>query len=148
MTPGDGVERMFRDQVLHLAGTTSFARGWVNSGRLSRPCIYPLAAPDDPNFPAESRPGAVAPDAPLADGWLMNRLGGEAVLLAIGCAAPQDTPCRVLDLPATAELQQRYLGEAASALYLIRPDQVIAARWTDAQAGELADALRMMWEGA
>ncbi|WP_424972346.1 FAD-dependent oxidoreductase [Dinoroseobacter sp. S76] len=148
MTPGDGVERMFRDQVLHLAGTTSFARGWVNSGRLSRPCIYPLAAPDDPTLPPGARPGAVAPDAPLANGWLMNHLGHEPVLLALGRAAPQEAPCRVLELPATAEIQQRYLGEAESALYLIRPDQVIAARWTDAEAGALADAFRMMWEGA
>ncbi|MEM1077942.1 MAG: FAD-dependent oxidoreductase [Pseudomonadota bacterium] len=147
MTPGEGIERMFRDQVLHLAGKTSFARGWVNSGRLSRPCTYPVAGPDDPQLPVEARPGAVAPDAPLSDGWLLNQLGGDAVLVTLGLAAPDGVACRVLDLPATSETRQRYLGRAEQACYLIRPDQVIAARWVDADAAAIADALRALWKG-
>ena len=41
MTPADGVERQFRDAVLSLAGKAAFARGLVNAGRLSMPCVYP-----------------------------------------------------------------------------------------------------------
>ncbi|MDZ4096902.1 MAG: FAD-dependent monooxygenase, partial [Paracoccaceae bacterium] len=63
ISPGDGAERWFRDAVLDLAGRTEFARPMVNSGRLSQPCVYPLAAPDDPILPRGAQPGAVAPDA-------------------------------------------------------------------------------------
>ncbi|MGB8623442.1 MAG: FAD-dependent monooxygenase, partial [Paracoccaceae bacterium] len=61
MTPAPGIERLFRDQVLALADKLPFARSWVNSGRLSVPCVYPSAGADDPRLPAVSRPGAVAP---------------------------------------------------------------------------------------
>ena len=71
MSPEDGVERLFRDAVLHLASRADFARPMVNSGRLSRPCTYPLTAPDA-DLPASARPGAVAPDAPLGEGWLLE----------------------------------------------------------------------------
>ena len=70
MSPAAGAERLFRDAVLALTARADFARPMVNSGRLSRPCIYPVGGPDDPALPADSRPGAVAPDAPLADSWL------------------------------------------------------------------------------
>ncbi|WP_424966356.1 FAD-dependent oxidoreductase [Dinoroseobacter sp. S375] len=147
MTPGDGVERMFRDQVLHLAGQTAFARGWVNSGRLSRPCTYPSKGPDAPSMPEGTCPGAVAPDAPIAEGWLLSELGRDLVLLAIGAAPPDGLDCRLLNLPVTPELQARYLGEAKAGFYLIRPDQVIAARWTEGDATQIADAIRAVWEG-
>lgn len=38
MTPKTGMERIFRDSVLGLAGEHAFARRLVNSGRLSQPC--------------------------------------------------------------------------------------------------------------
>jgi 3-(3-hydroxy-phenyl)propionate hydroxylase len=38
-------------------------------------------------------------------------------------------------------LKDRYLGQAASAIYLIRPDQHIAARWTECNPGQVAKAL-------
>jgi 3-(3-hydroxy-phenyl)propionate hydroxylase len=129
MTPAPGAERLFRDQVLALSAHAAFARPMVNSGRLSLPCIYPLdGAPDDGRLPPSSRPGAVAPDAPLGDGWLLDRLGRQAVLLAIGCPPPA-AGCRLETVPVTQEVRQRYLGKADRALYLVRPDQVVAARW-------------------
>lgn len=148
MTPEDGIERLFRDQVLALAAKAPFARPMVNSGRLSKPCTYPLdGAPDDPRLPAATRPGSVAQDAPLGNGWLMEALGRRPVLLAIGCDAPDVEGVEALRLDATPDLSTRYLGEAGQALYLIRPDQVIAARWTDADAGAVAQALAAIWEG-
>jgi hypothetical protein len=42
-----------------------------------------------------------------------------------------------------AVLTARYLGPASTAAYLIRPDQVVAARWDHAvDAGVVAAAIR------
>ena len=148
MSPAAGAERLFRDAVLALAGKAGFARPLVNSGRLSRPCVYPLAGPDDPALPFEARPGAVAPDAPLIDGWLIDRLGREPVMLAIGQPAPQGTGVRVLELAVTPEVRNRYLGRAAQALYLIRPDQIVAARWVTATGEAIAKEAAAIWRDA
>jgi 3-(3-hydroxy-phenyl)propionate hydroxylase len=146
MSPGPGAERLFRDAALALAGRAAFARPLVNSGRLSRPCIYPLpGAPDDPALPQVSRPGAVAPDAPLGGDWLLHRLGGRPVLLALGQAAPAVAGLETVTLDPTPELTARYLGSAPAALYLIRPDQVVSARWTAATAAEVGAALAEVW---
>jgi 3-(3-hydroxy-phenyl)propionate hydroxylase len=40
----------------------------------------------------------------------------------------------------------RYLGKNASALYLLRPDQVVAARWLAATPGEIDAAHKAIWE--
>ena len=141
MSPAPGAERLFRDAVLHLAARAPFARPLVNSGRLSRPCTYPLEAPDDKALPATSRPGSVAPDAPLPGGWLIDQLGHDPVLLAIGTAAPKVEGLRTLTLTPTPELQARYLGPVPAALYLIRPDQIVAARWLTADPTAIAQAL-------
>lgn len=143
MSPRPGAERLFRDQVLALAGTAPFARAMVNGGRLSVPCVYPLDGPDDARLAPAARPGAVAPDAPLpGGGWLIDRLGGEIVLLDIGGAAPADPPegVRRLRLDPTPEIDRRYLGDLTRAAYLIRPDQVVAARWAEAGPTDIANA--------
>ncbi len=146
MSPAPGAERLFRDAVLALAGKAAFARPLVNSGRLSVACTYPLTGPDDAALPFAARPGAVAPDAPLGEGWLIDRLGRETVLLAFGRAAPEVSGVTVLDLPVTAEVRARYLGQAAGALYLIRPDQIVAARWQTAMPETIAAAHAAIWE--
>jgi 3-(3-hydroxy-phenyl)propionate hydroxylase len=140
MSPAAGAERVFRDAVLHLAGRAGFARPMVNSGRLSHPCIYPLTGPDDPSLPSAARPGAVAPDAPLGNGWLSDALGGQFTLLALGRPAPK-TDLPVVAPEVTRTLRARYLGAAPHAVYLIRPDQVVAARWVDADATAITHAL-------
>jgi 3-(3-hydroxy-phenyl)propionate hydroxylase len=118
----------------------------VNSGRLSRPCIYPLTAPDDPALPLESRPGAVAPDAPVPQGWLIDQLGREPLLLAIGQPAPMVAGLNSLALAPTPDLHARYLGTAPNALYLIRPDQIVAARWLTATREAIFEAATAIWE--
>jgi len=150
MTPDDGIERLFRDQVLALAAKADFARPMVNSGRLSNPCVYPSPlAPDAADLPTVSRPGAVAPDAPIDGGWLIDRLGRRPVLLAVNAdgddlpAAVPDLP--ILHLPKTDMIAARYLGDAPHALYLIRPDQVVAARWRRADGADIAAALAALW---
>ncbi len=146
MSPEDGIERLFRDAVLHLASRADFARPMVNSGRLSKPCVYPLTAPDA-DLPAQSRPGAVAPDAPLGTGWLTEVLGRDFVLLSLGGTAPQIDGLRSLHPDLTDALRSRYLGDKPQAIYLIRPDQVVAARWISADATQIKAALAAAWEG-
>lgn len=146
MSPAAGAERLFRDAVLALAAKAPFARPLVNSGRLSAPCTYPLTGADDPQLPASSRPGAVAPDAPLPQGWLIDQLGGAPILLAIGHTAPKVEGLKTLSLTPTPELQARYLGAVPAALYLIRPDQIVAARWQVATAETITKAAKTIWE--
>lgn len=146
MTPADGVERSFRDAVLALAHNCAFARPLVNSGRLSRACTYPLKnAPDDPRLPAGARPGSVAPDAPVPTGWLLDQLGGRPVLLAIGVETPQIDGTKMVFVDATPEIRDRYLGNQTGAIYLIRPDQVIAGRWVDPDAAEVENVISGFW---
>lgn len=146
MSPEPGVERLFRDAVLALAGHADFARPMVNSGRLSRPCVYPLDAPDA-DLPAGARPGAVAPDAPLGDGWLLDALGLGFVVLALGQPAAVVKGARSLAPDVNDHLQRRYLGAQDRAIYLIRPDQVVAARWISAGADEIEAAMAAAWRG-
>ncbi|MCT8162092.1 FAD-dependent oxidoreductase [Pseudoruegeria sp. SHC-113] len=152
LTPKSEISQIFRDAVLQLARRHAFARPMVNSGRLSVPCVYDglsLNGPDQLGGPARTRVGAPAVDAPLAEGFLLERLTGGFTLLALNTEAPQlqgVLPVRVLRLftPAddpTGALRERYLGEAESALYLLRPDQHIAARWPEATAAQVDAAI-------
>ena len=145
MTPADGVERLFRDQVLALAAKAPFARAWVNSGRLSVPCVYPIQGANDGAMPAVSRPGSVAPDAPLENGWLLNGLGGRMVVLALGCEMPGIDSADMLAPPVTGMLRDRYLGNATAAVYLIRPDQVVAARWPYPDPAAVSRTITRIW---
>jgi len=152
ITPKSETSRIFRDAVLDLAAAHSFARPFVNSGRLSVPCIYddgPLNGPDDAALPARTRPGAPAVDAPLGDGWLMDALDGRFRLLAIDAEVPDrleegEVSVGALRLKAAGNplLAERWLGRAEKAVYLIRPDQHIAARWTAYDEVQVLAALR------
>ncbi|WP_333829040.1 FAD-dependent oxidoreductase [Pararhodobacter sp.] len=164
ITPKSGISRIFRDAVLELARREDFARPFVNSGRLSVPCTYdgsPLNTPDAlAGGPARARPGSPCPDVPLEGGFLLNRLGDAKgtsfQILAIDCAVPagfaaQAIDCTVLRLSAenNALLRERYLGTSPAAVYLIRPDQHVAARWDvwDESAVAMAVARAIGMEG-
>lgn len=146
MSPEQGVERLFRDAVLELAGRADFARPMVNSGRLSVPCVYPLNAPDA-DLPKGARPGAVAPDAPLATGWMSEALGRDFVLLCLNCKPPSGTGLRVVTPEVTELIARRYLADVTQAIYLIRPDQVVAARWISTDSQAIKAAMADAWEG-
>jgi 3-(3-hydroxy-phenyl)propionate hydroxylase len=154
LTPKSEVSKCFRNAVLVLAERYSFARPLVNSGRLSVPCIYdnlPLNGPDMLDGPRDVRVGASCVDAPLKDGFLLGRLGGGFTILTIDCDAPDKikeggvTATRLAvsasDDP-TGALTERYLGKAKSGIYLIRPDQHVAARWPALDEAEIRVALR------
>ena len=153
ITPKSATSRRFRDAVLDLSARAPFARALVNSGRLSLPSVYdgsPLNGPDAADLPRRTRPGAPASDAPLDGGWLLDRLGGRFQLLAIDVAAPDRVEsngviAETLRLGVARDpsgaLAERYLGAAPGALYLIRPDQHVAARWTGYDAANVTAAL-------
>jgi len=146
ITPKSAMSRIFRDAVLDLSERHEFARPLVNSGRLSLPATHdgsPLNTPDAlPGGPARSRPGAPCPDATFENGFLLDRLGRGFTLMGLGVQAPQvpgTTPLSVAD--PDDELRARFLGDAPCALYLIRPDQHVAARWANATPATIATAL-------
>jgi 3-(3-hydroxy-phenyl)propionate hydroxylase len=140
ITPKSDTSRTFRDAVLDLSEQYEFARPLVNSGRLSVPCTYDgssLNSADALTGPAQTRPGSACPDAPLGEEYLLPKLGGGFTLLTIDAAAPDEIEVdgvkvtrlalSVKDDP-TMQLKARYLGDNDSAVYLIRPDQHVAAR--------------------
>lgn len=140
MTPKSDISKLFRNAVLDLAGKHAFARPLVNSGRLSVPCVYdglPLFGEDVLGGPDVSRPGAPCTDAPVGNAFLLDLLQGGFCLLAIGGKSPPDVMadgfqvhCVHIADPSD-ELRERYLGAASQAIYLIRPDQHVVARWPD-----------------
>lgn len=139
ITPKSEISKIFRNAVLNLAEHFPFARPIVNSGRLSVPCIYEgstLNGADAPELPNRTRPGSPAPDAPLGPEWLLPKLGGRFQILLIDTDVPtnsvefgSDIEILKLTTDGNAELRDRYLGGAKSAVYLVRPDQHLAARW-------------------
>ena len=155
ITPKSEISHVFRNAVLDLAEHHAFARPLVNSGRLSVPCVYdglPLNGVDAlPGGPAQTRPGAPSPDAPAGDDFLLRHLGGRFTLLAIDAEVPENVevdglPLRKVAVSAAHDvsgaLRERYLGEARSAVYLIRPDQHVAARWYSYNQAAVTAALR------
>jgi 3-(3-hydroxy-phenyl)propionate hydroxylase len=156
ITPKSPASRLFRDAVLALAREHPFARGWVNSGRLSLPSTYvdsPLNTPDVPGdeWAGALRPGAPMQDAPLehpAPSWLLRGLGVGFVLIVCGDALGLDAqalasgtvPVRVWQLAAHGEASTRLDAKPGSA-YLIRPDQHLAARWRQPTTAAVQAAL-------
>lgn len=152
ITPKTPISHVFRNAVLDLAEHHPFARPMVNSGRLSVPCSYAglsLTGEDAlPGGPQRTVPGAACPDAPLSGGFLLSRLGGDFCILTINADAPdvvEDDRIRArrvaVDGPG-AELAERYLGTARQAVYLVRPDQHVVARWDSYDEARLRTALR------
>ncbi|WP_367715740.1 FAD-dependent oxidoreductase [Nitratireductor sp. GISD-1A_MAKvit] len=160
MTPKSAMERMFRDSVLALSAKHDFARRLVNSGRLSKPCSLAgcrLQTAWEGEGPLA--PGEALPDAPVRAGgklsWLLGEAGSGFVLLAVDCDPPLGLPAglhvvqvskpggRVVDGVANVEdcegaVAARY---GAGRLYLVRPDQHVAAIFETPDAHEIAAAM-------
>ena len=149
ITPKSEISRVFRDAVLDLSEIAAFARPLVNSGRLSVPSVYdgsPLNGADCAGMPERTRPGSPAADAPVEGGWLTDRLGNRFQLLAIDTEAPDGLvfdgiPVETLSIAATDAIRERYLGDAGSAIYLLRPDQHVVARWPAFDADHVGAAV-------
>jgi 3-(3-hydroxy-phenyl)propionate hydroxylase len=139
ITPKSEISKIFRNAVLDLAEHVPFARLLVNSGRLSLPCTYDgsgLNGADVEDLPRRTRPGSPLPDAPLDSEWLLSKLDGQFHVLVFNSDAPDsielkgfDVKITKLDATENKALRERFLGGASSAVYLVRPDQHVAARW-------------------
>ncbi len=156
ITPKSRCSLRLRNAVLELARTEAFARPLVNSGRLSTPTPYlqsSLNTPDSDAFAGKMAPGTNCADAPIErDGraaWLLNQLGDGFVLLSFGPAEPVQAgsvKARVLEVgkdivDSAGLLTERYDGQPGT-VYLIRPDQHVAARWRRFDAARATAALR------
>ncbi|MGH1579171.1 FAD-dependent oxidoreductase [Planktotalea sp.] len=155
ITPKSKISKVFRNAVLNLSEKHAFARPLVNSGRLSVPCVYDGSSLNSkdalPGGPARTRPGASCPDAPVGKDYLLSRLGDGFVVLAINADVPvafeaAGIDAKIVSLSASESenelLAERYLGDATSAVYLIRPDQHVAARMATYDSAALSAALR------
>lgn len=133
MQPPDEISLIFRDAVLDMAKTHDFARHLLNSGRLSTPCSladFSLQTMSEAPYGV----GQVAIDAPFDDGYLLDHLGGEFKLLTLGVDVQSELPI----IKGDGEiLKQRY----GKGVYLIRPDQHIAAYWQSPDKNEIETAL-------
>jgi 3-(3-hydroxy-phenyl)propionate hydroxylase len=158
MTPKTKVSEAFRDACLELAHDVEFARSFVNSGRLSVPCVLdesPLNTPDGETFTPKQRPGASCMDAPVRkdgrSGWLLESLGwkfkglyfavqGET-FSKVDELADCSIPIEVVTVQsaggsggsealvdAEGLVAKHYDGQPGT-FYLIRPDQHVAGRW-------------------
>lgn len=157
ITPKNTASRRFRNAVLDLSKSFDFARPLINSGRLSAPTPYvqsPLNTPDAGEWRGKMTPGTCATDAPVTvngqDGWLLDLLGDGFTLLALGVAAEPVKSgafsAKVVSLDRDFSdpqglVAERFDAAGQGALYLIRPDQHIAARWRDFDATAIKTAL-------
>jgi 3-(3-hydroxy-phenyl)propionate hydroxylase len=156
ITPKSEVSKLFRDATLELARDHPFARKLVNSGRLSTPSTHadsPLNTPDRDGdlFSSAMGPGAPAADARLNDGtWLLRRIGrhGGFTVLAFDAdaaslreAAQGIANLEVIELPSQGDAARRYDAKPGTVV-LLRPDQLVCARWRAASAGDVQHAIR------
>lgn len=162
MTPKSAASRVLRDQVLDLARTHAFARGLINSGRLSVPAHLRGSTLNTADVEAWDTgpigPGSPAADAPVVvqgrPDWFLRRLrGGFTVLHAPDKAGdvPASLPlageaAQVLALGRDLEdrdgvLARRYDLRPGATL-LFRPDQHLAARFRHLDVAALEAAAR------
>jgi 3-(3-hydroxy-phenyl)propionate hydroxylase len=165
ISPKSPVSLRLRNAVLELAADQPFARPLINSGRLSTPTPHvnsSLNTPDEEAFAGLMKPGSNCADAPVRHqgqpAWLLNVLntlhgpGGGFTLLAFGerpaveSVAEGGVIARVLSVGGDVDdaeglLAQRYDARPGT-VYLIRPDQHVAARWRALDAAKVRAALR------
>jgi 3-(3-hydroxy-phenyl)propionate hydroxylase len=141
LTPKSAASQALRDAVLELARDHAFARPFVNSGRLSTAVHYPasrLSTPDTEAWANGVAPGAPVLDAPLGDGWLLEAIGDDFVLLARGWTGAVPDGVRLVAIDGVAADR---LGLPEGGAVLVRPDQYVAARWKSPDSAAIAAAL-------
>jgi 3-(3-hydroxy-phenyl)propionate hydroxylase len=161
IAPHSRHEQRLRKAALRLARKHDFAKRMVNPGRLSTPTAYdtPLSTPDAEEWRGGPKPGTSMPDAPLQDGdgrecylsevFLARGRGFTLLEHANGRSA--ECPPEIARITigggadnlhdATGTFATRY-DCAPGGAYLLRPDGYVAARFKQAQASAVADALR------
>lgn len=163
ITPKNNASRRYRNAVLSLSNEHEFARPLVNSGRLSTPTPYiesPLNTPDDSNWIGKMLPGTCAADAPIKiagkDGWLLEQLGEGFALLIFGLEpmmvdAGAFYPKQIVagkDFEDIKGLAAERYDKREGCVYLIRPDQHVAARWRVFDVDKIRAAIARATAGA
>ena len=100
-------------------------------------------------MPARTRPGSPCPDAPLAKGWLLNRLGSGFTLLTIDAEAPESLAAHGMIVPASRPDGAGRMTPFAPATSVAPrrrrlsdpPRQHVAARWERHDDAALRTAL-------
>src|SRR6201996_4786621 len=147
MAPSTRQEARLRQAVLALAKDTEFGKRMVNGGRLSVPSIYnsPLSTADRDPWRGGPVPGTSMPDAPLSgrDGsraFLTEAFietGTQFTLLEFCNGAAIEAPEGVGTIRIggdggwsdAAEHGRKRFDAEAGAIYLLRPDGYVAARF-------------------
>jgi 3-(3-hydroxy-phenyl)propionate hydroxylase len=131
ITPKFEASRLFRDATLALAREFPFARSLINSGRLSVPTSHAGSALDTPDadddWTGGPAPGRAMVDAPVGNGFLVDRVGAEFTLLIFDGKA-EGARMTSVALECSGLAAQRYDARPGTT-YLIRPDRYVAARW-------------------
>jgi len=144
ITPKFPASRIFRDATLSLARDFPFARALINSGRLSVPTSQagsPLDTPDvDTDWIQGPAPGSAMVDAPLGNGWLVERLGTGFTLLTFGRPVFAPPGVTAVEIEEEGLARQRYDARVGTA-YLVRPDRYVAARWRQPSPEAIRSAL-------
>lgn len=145
MSPINDASRAYRDAVLELASEHEFARPFINSGRLSTATPYhesPLSTADRDEWRAGPPPGYPCLDAPLEKhrhyDWLLGALGDDFKVVHFG-DEPPNTELECVLVPSDSEAADRY-GTNGGGTYLVRPDQIVAARWKTAIEQDIIEA--------
>jgi 3-(3-hydroxy-phenyl)propionate hydroxylase len=127
-----------------LARDFPFARALINSGRLSVPTAHtgsPLDTPDvDGDWTGGPPPGRAMLDAPVGDGWLIDRLGRDFTLLSFGPGGTAPKAATLVSIDGEGLAWQRYDARPGTT-YLIRPDRYVAARWRTFDLAAIETAL-------
>ena len=149
MTPQGAGAQSLREAALDLSACTAFGRRFVNPGRLSAPCaLTGLSLQTPASVEGGVAPGLVCPDAPLRklDGsatWLLQLLGGSFRLLVCeGATAPTVPGLDAVRIGLDVLDEQKLFAARyrQGLVYLIRPDQHVAACWLNPSADVIAAA--------
>ena len=123
IAPRSPMARALRDAALHLAARFSFAREFINSGRLSEPTVYVDSPLNTPDAAADGFAGGVPPGAPCVDAplrrrgeadWLLRHLGSRfTALVFAGDEPPPEQVTFLVALPVPVHVLVIRVGEPA-----------------------------------
>ena len=77
--------------------------------------------------------------------WLLDKFGKYLILFGINTEIPEIDGLRKVCVTANEFIRTRYLGENDKAIYLIRPEQVIASRWLEVKPTRLRHEINRIW---
>ena len=154
MTPPTRGYEVLRDAAISLALDHNFAGEFANPRNMT-PYTYaesPLTRADSDSFAIGPTPGAVATDVKLGNGFLLDCCGPGFNVLCFGKVDGLDAVqavvpgVRIIEQPSDGAAAQVY-GAEDGAVYLIRPDSQIAARWRKADGAAVAAYLKNLLAG-